>query len=521
MDRACDDCRNYWTTQSKNKERTLYHAVAIQHENCVEGFLKVGADVNWTDDSTFTPLMRAAKDGYIDGVQRLIHAGADVNKRDKDDYSALILAGFGGHYECMELLLNAGADVNAQGASVNTNYTALHAAINSQNIRCVELLINSGADVNIDTSYDTPEANVQFSFGGLSSVLSSACLYGNNDIVELLLKRGANVNETYRRRTGLFEASKRRHYDTMELLIKAGADINAECVILGKCETALSVAAGNGFYEGVDLLIRSGADVNKVPAYENSPLMQASCCDTYSDAPRSHYFKCLELLVQAGADVNATTGDTVSALYIAAASGFSEGVHFLIQNGADVNVCGQRNETPLMVAVANGQATCAKALLAAGANVNLINSEGCTAVMCIYASNSWAEVLGIEKVDFVECAKLLLRSGAKINIFNRLTDFRNTLQHQVALYDGSANCAALCRLLFAAGETLGGTSDAEKLPDCLKFADLQLELKHICREAIRKHLLSLDPHTHLFGRIPQLHLPVSLTKYLLYETSML
>ena len=77
----------------------------------------------------------------------------------------------------------------------------------------------------------------------------------------------------------------------------------------------------------------------------------------------------------------------------------------------------------------------------------------------------------------------------------------------------------ICRLLFAAGETLDGIPD-EEIPDCLKFDDLQLELKHICREAIRKHLLSLDPHTHLFGRVPRLGLPSLLTEYLLYQQTL-
>ena len=39
----------------------------------------------------------------------------------------------------------------------------------------------------------------------------------------------------------------------------------------------------------------------------------------------------------------------------------------------------------------------------------------------------------------------------------------------------------------------------------------RLHLKHICREAIRKHLLNLDPHTHLFGRVPRLGLPTTNT----------
>ena len=47
-----------------------------------------------------------------------------------------------------------------------------------------------------------------------------------------------------------------------------------------------------------------------------------------------------------------------------------------------------------------------------------------------------------------------------------------------------------------------------------------LNLRHICRETIRKHLLNLDPHTHLFDRMPRLGLPSLLTRYLLYYKSL-
>ena len=42
----------------------------------------------------------------------------------------------------------------------------------------------------------------------------------------------------------------------------------------------------------------------------------------------------------------------------------------------------------------------------------------------------------------------------------------------------------------------------------------------MCGEAIRKHLLDLDPHRHLFSRVPRLGLPRSLTEYLLYDMSL-
>ncbi len=54
-----------------------------------------------------------------------------------------------------------------------------------------------------------------------------------------------------------------------------------------------------------------------------------------------------------------------------------------------------------------------------------------------------------------------------------------------------------------------------------------LGLKNQCRKVIRKHLLTLDPHTKIFMRIPQLQMtphragiPEYLVSYLLYEQSL-
>ena len=37
---------------------------------------------------------------------------------------------------------------------------------------------------------------------------------------------------------------------------------------------------------------------------------------------------------------------------------------------------------------------------------------------------------------------------------------------------------------------------------------------------IRIQLLHVDPHKHLFGRVPRLGLPSSLTKYVLYDQTL-
>ena len=57
-------------------------------------------------------------------------------------------------------------------------------------------------------------------------------------------------------------------------------------------------------------------------------------------------------------------------------------------------------------------------------------------------------------------------------------------------------------------------------PEFLQFKDVKMQLKHQCREVIIKHLIDLDPHSHLFGRISQLPLPSALKSYMLYNVSL-
>ena len=85
-----------------------------------------------------------------------------------------------------------------------------------------------------------------------------------------------------------------------------------------------------------------------------------------------------------------------------------------------------------------------------------------------------------------------------------------------ATYQEQRDIKDTATLLYAAGETLEGAD----VPEELKFKGEKLQLKQFCREAIRKHLRKLDPHQHLFGRIPKLGLPSMVTEYLLFDMSL-
>ena len=84
-------------------------------------------------------------------------------------------------------------------------------------------------------------------------------------------------------------------------------------------------------------------------------------------------------------------------------------------------------------------------------------------------------------------------------------------------------------ILLAAGEELDTSAevlmnqlqkDAKKILKYLEEAKLKETLMQICRETIRDYLIKLDPHLHLFGRIPKLRLPSLMTEYLLCDVSL-
>ena len=224
---------------------------------------------------------------------------------------------------------------------------------------------------------------------------------------------------------------------------------------------------------------------------------------------------CLKLLVEGGGNMDIIN----SLLRVSSMTGKDRCMKVLVDAGADVN---QKDKTEyrhtiLTLATKNGHYECMNILINAGADVNTVNRFNETALF--YASNN------------LRCLKLLLKSGAKINIFS--TKNRNALR--IALWPFTSTRrdkpnVHIASLLFAAGELIDpqilrkvsrqSSNDESFAFDFLLNKDLKFCLKHLCREALREHLLKLDPHTHLFGRIPQLGLPSLVNKYLLYGMSL-
>ena len=342
------------------------------------------------------------------------------------------------------------------------------------------------------------------------------------DLIEILLEAGASVNGMNSRgKTPLIQAvyvvnaltEEPERVKCVNILTEAGADVNAVSKENGY--TALMYASYSGFPKCVDLLLKSGADVNACADYGGSALLETA---------KRYRSDCFKILLEAGADVNVTYNGGNTALFITSMWPGYKHIDLLLKAGAEVNIMDEGGRTPLMIASSYGRKRSVDLLLKAGADVNLgrdekgesalIMSSLCGHYECVdMLLNAGADVndtcyddsnaLHVNRFirlrhlhRLPKCFRILLRAGIQINKFTKPKGknalgtlvrtkkrFKKEKLEHVGYGDGLL-------LLYAAGETLEGTEE-EKIPEELKFEDEKLQLKHICREAIRKHLLKL------------------------------
>jgi hypothetical protein len=143
--------------------------------------------IKWPGSDRFgrTELWRAAREGQVEEVERLIAQVENPNARDIDDEGPLHAAVRGGRAKVVELLAAYGASVHAAN---RYGATPLHIAIDASQPEIARVLLTSGADVN-----------ARDMFGMMP--LHEAVLAGNRELAALLLEHGADAAARYRKRT--------------------------------------------------------------------------------------------------------------------------------------------------------------------------------------------------------------------------------------------------------------------------------------------------------------------------------
>ncbi len=228
-------------------------------------------------------------------------------------------------------LLREGADVryaNDLGA------TALWAACENGSPAMTELLLRAGA---------TPDAALLKG----ETPLMTAARGGYASVVAMLLRHKANVNARGPRdQTALMWAVAQKHATVVKQLIDAGADVHARTTAW----TDMMAVPPHGY-----------RPYNKaIPHGRDTALLFAA---------RAGDLESMQLLVAAGANVNDADAWGVSAVALAAHSGFTGMVSYLLEKGANPNAC-ESGFCPLHIAILRRDTEMAGALLAKGADAN-------------------------------------------------------------------------------------------------------------------------------------------------------
>ncbi|KAJ6586375.1 ankyrin repeat-containing domain protein [Mycena vulgaris] len=228
----------------------------------------------------------------------------------------------------------------------------------------------------------------------LNSALCGAAFYGHMEMVQLLIKSGADANaegDDYGYGRALQASSYAGHDHITQFLISNGADVN---LASGEYGPALKAASWMGQHRVIQLLVENGADIMSRKDGSRMPLQAASLAG---------HEAVVRLLIEEGAEVNATEGVEGTALQFASGNGYESVARLLVEKGAEVNAQGGKYGTALQAASHQGNEQMVKFLIESGADVNFQGGKYGTALQA-------AAEKGCESV-----VQILIKNGTDVN----------------------------------------------------------------------------------------------------------
>nr|XP_033499336.1 kinase D-interacting substrate of 220 kDa B isoform X1 [Epinephelus lanceolatus]XP_033499338.1 kinase D-interacting substrate of 220 kDa B isoform X1 [Epinephelus lanceolatus]XP_033499339.1 kinase D-interacting substrate of 220 kDa B isoform X1 [Epinephelus lanceolatus]XP_033499340.1 kinase D-interacting substrate of 220 kDa B isoform X1 [Epinephelus lanceolatus] len=258
--------------------------------------------------------------------------------------------------------------------------TPLMVAAEQGNLEIVQELIRRGANVNLDDV-------------DCWTALISAAKEGHIEVVRELLENNANLeHRDMGGWTALMWGAYKGRTDVVQLLLEKGANSN----ITGQYSVYPIIwAAGRGHAEIVHLLLQHGAKVNCSDKYGTTPLIWAS---------RKGHYECVMHLLANGADVDQEGANSMTALIVAVKGGYTKVVKELLKRNPNVNMTDKDGNTALAIAAKEGHTEIVQDLLDAGTYVNILDRSGETML------------IGAVRGGHVEIVRALLNKYADIDV---------------------------------------------------------------------------------------------------------
>ncbi|KAI9781442.1 MAG: hypothetical protein M1839_006036 [Geoglossum umbratile] len=342
--RKSDIRKNWWLTYypaTTGKAKLLaprdfntLHMAAYLNIPCIANQLlqrgELRSRLDNRDSHGATPLSYAAEMGNMAMFVFLLQQGA---KQDGLGESIFELAVRKGQGEIAEYLLDLGHNINAPAREV-TVIEAMGMAT-----RWLPGVLNEGVQLDSD-KWKLLIRDI----GERGTALHSACLFGHVSVVEMLLRRNANVH-----------AATTKQW------------------------TALHGAAWTGQIECVKILLEKGANAFETTEFGWMPFHCAASRGKTS---------VVRLFLELGMPVDTLTTKQKSSLHLAAYSGHAATVRLLQEHGAALDAQSHKGETALHLATRNTKPEVVQHLLSLGANKLIINKNGFTAADTIKSKDT-------------------------------------------------------------------------------------------------------------------------------------
>jgi ankyrin repeat protein len=330
----------------------------------------------------------------------------------------------------------------------NLGYAPLGMAIDRGHVEIVECLLKAGANPHCGSTSTT--------------ALGLAAENGEAEMIQLLLARRVDVNTPIAPDgwTALLVAIKNGHRSIVQLLVTAGANVNAwsrgetPIILAAKCEER---EIYNYLYPIVNTAIRLCADrdgEHLLQATQKRRIRQQNRpIEKFIEMATEGNLAEVNRAIEIGIEIDELGSKGHTALMVAAYYGHRSIVNTLLAGGADPNLLSDDNGlgagmTALMLAAgsffASNRQQIAKLLIAGGADVNQRGAGGKTAIFYAALAGS----------GYLDCVETLIAGGANL-------DLQDDRGHTVLTSVATAENYAMLNLLMQAGASTDGLESVQ------------------------------------------------------------
>jgi ankyrin repeat protein len=348
------------TPQAK-LNRALIEAIASKDVDGAKVLLSEGANENALDEKRQSVLIQATKTGSLEMVELLIEFKSDLDIKDAESRSAIFWAKRSEYNQIVETLRSSGA----VDSELNDQFMK---AVKSGTLEEAKSCIEQGANVHVTDNNDR---------GALSFALDRS----DKDLIKLLLSSGVSDREFIEI---FIDYVKEENTLRVTNLLGLGASIDG---LDRSGWTALMWASFNGSIDMANFLITKGASVNVQNENSESPIRLARQKNNVAvitlleskgavdnvlskdliDIIKSKDQTALDALLSDKITIDAVNDDGNTALVLAVAYGFMEGVQSILHFHPDVNIKNNKGDSAFTIAKKLGHEESVRLLLANGA----------------------------------------------------------------------------------------------------------------------------------------------------------